>query len=49
MRVWSVNRVMVAVNLWRKGLTLHQIAVTMRVSPEEIPFDEMKKYGLEKL
>lgn len=46
---WGVNKLMRAVNMWRDGKTIAQIAEHFGISPENVPVEDMKKYGLERV
>lgn len=51
MRLWSLNKLMRAVNLWRDGLTISEIAERLNVAPETVEknLPEMRKLGLDKI
>lgn len=51
MKLWSTNMLMRAVNLWREGLSLKEIAAALDRPEREIKehFEEMRRMGLEKL
>lgn len=47
-KIWSVNKIMRAVNLWRDGLTPDEIARELAVSERDVRdhLPEMQKFGL---
>jgi predicted transcriptional regulator len=47
-KLWSVNKIMRAVNLWRDGLTPDEIARELAVSERDVRdhLPEMGKFGL---
>lgn len=48
MKLWSVNRVMRAVNLWRDGKSIQEISAALAVPETDVltHLPEMQKFGL---
>lgn len=48
MRMWSINKIMRAVNMWRDGKSPEEIATALAVSECDVRdhLPEMEKFGL---